>query len=125
MAVVEWREHEGMPYLMCDYSGTDEAALLEIMQVGTAAAAAAEPGLAMLVDVTDTPFSTRFLREVKVASAQVLGPQRAVIAIFGLSGMQATMLRGFNTVGGGAKAVPFRDEASALRWLRAHLPRTA
>jgi hypothetical protein len=123
MASVEWREYEGMPYLYCDYSGTDEAGLLEVLHLSAAAAAAAEPGLAVLVNVTDTPFSTRYLREVKVASAQVLGPQRAVITVFGLSGMQSTMLRGYNAVGGGAKAVPFRDEASSLRWLRAHAGR--
>lgn len=117
MTRVAWSEHEGMRYLEVDYSRTDEAALLDVVREGTAAAAAAEPGLKMLVDVTATPFSTAFLREVKIASVQVLGPQRAVIALYGLSGMQATMLRGYNAVGGGARAVPFTDRASALRYL--------
>lgn len=47
----------------------------------------------------------------------MLGPQGAVIALYGLSGMQATMLRGYNAVGGGARAVPFRDRDAALRYL--------
>jgi hypothetical protein len=117
MEKVYWSERSGRRYLVVDYARADGAQMLEILAEAVRVIGAEPEPFPMLGDVTDAAMTTAWLTAIKSASRDVLGPKVSRCAVLGVTGIKATMLRGFNTVGGGLRALPFRDEEQALAYL--------
>lgn len=117
MERVHWAERSGRRYLVVDYSRADGDQMLEVL-ADALRVIGAEPGrFPLLTDVTDAAMTTAWLSAIKPASRDVMAPKVTRCAVLGVSGIKATMLRGFNTVGGGLRALPFRDREQALAYL--------
>lgn len=117
MARVEWLTEAGVRYLSVDYSRLDGPGMLDVLAEALTASRA-EPGrYAMLVDVTEATMTSAWLQGIKDPSRELWGRQVSRCAVLGVSGIKAAMLRGFNAVGGGMRALPFRTRADALGWI--------
>lgn len=117
MSGVTWKTHAGKKVLIADYRGTKGAETVALMKQVAKEVQAAPPGVLILTDVTGVALGPDFMAESKKLNEDVLGPRGAKLAMVGVDGIKALLLKGFNAVGKGAKGVPFPDEASALAHL--------
>ncbi len=119
MERVYWAEQSGQRYLVVRYNGADGRQMLEILDEALRVMRDETGTFPLLTDVTDATMTTAWLSAIKTASRDVMGPRVTRCAVLGVSGVKSAMLRGFNTVGGGLRALPFPDEDRALRYLLA------
>lgn len=119
MGAVTWQDHGGKRVLHADYRGTRGAETIALLQQVETEIQKAPPGSLILNDVTGVSLGPEFMAASKKANEQVLGPRGTKLALVGIDGMKAILLKGFNAVGKGTKGQPFPDERSALAYLTA------
>jgi cytochrome c5 len=91
--------------------------MLGVLDEAVTASLAAHEPFALLVDVTGAAMTSEWLMAIKKHSRDVWAPRVSRCAVLGVGGLKAAMLRGFNAVGGGMRAVPVASQERAVAWL--------
>lgn len=122
MGFVEWREHDGVPYLYASYAVTDPAEAVEITRRAFELTMA-EPAGSLVRTLTDVRgglsagWDRGGLKEAREQVRTISEHVRVRAAIVGVSGVMGALIRGMTAVSGGFTVVPCPTEEKALAYL--------
>lgn len=116
-ARLQWREQDGVEYVVVDYRGLDDAAetalLLQLSELVTSRPV----GLPVLVHNDARMPTIEYARIAMDVGRTVFKPRQTRMAILGLPSAAVMGLRTFSAVTGGRRVAAFRDEDQAVAFL--------
>jgi hypothetical protein len=114
---VTWQEQAGRKILVADYRNKTQEEMIAVIEEVARRIQAVPPGVRLLADFRGCSVGTAYMKRAKEINTAVFGPRDVRLALLGVDGLKAILVKGFNAVSRGIPAIPCASEQDAYAYL--------